>query len=141
MKQFNSYFTLFLFVLTMIACSKSQIEELQSEEDNTGIFFLVTNLTGHTFPDNENECGDPLTLTFELKSDIERKEITVGADNMQLLSLKIEEEQQISVRVQREDGSIIAQNTTVFKDIDQSQRSSAGYHRITFCGNNIGFNF
>lgn len=141
MKQCNSSFFLFLLLLTLMACSKPQMEELRSEEDNSGIFFLVTNLTGHTFPENENVCGDPLSLTFELKSDIEIKEITISADNMGLMTLKIEEKQQISVRVWSEDGSIIAQNTNVFTDIPQSQKTSAGYHRITFCGNTIDFNF
>lgn len=120
-------------------CQDSK-EELP-KQDNSGVFFLVTNLTGHTFPPNDNVCGNAVVLIFELESDQETKEIVVMGDASEVIAINIVEGKRLKVRVREENGTITAQNNAVYKDIPEEEKI-LGYHSITVCPKDqIEFNF
>lgn len=125
-------------ILLLVSCDQSREEVIVAAE--TGVFFLIVNHTGHTYPHNQNVCGSPVTASFVLKSNRDTKEIVVPADDLRLIRLDVDEGREIDVRVSTEDGHrIIAKNMAVFRD--NSLESRAEYHSIRLCKNTIEFNF
>ena len=140
MHQTKNLITAFLLLFMIVSCNNSGQEELTAN-DNTETRFLLMNNTGHTLPPNSNleDCGDGITVTFELNSATEINEKVMIADHLKLAGLKIDKGQPLTVRILDESGNVLASRTTLFGDIDPNA-GMQDFHLISFC-NDINFNF
>lgn len=126
------------FAILLSGCEQS--DDALPSTDNSGVRFLIANLTGHTFPPNDDQCGDPVTVTFRLTSAKESKEIVVTGDDLGLLALDIEMGQMLHVSVHLEDGTITAEKSAVLRAPATTNQIQG--HSIRLCPvDQIEFNF